>query len=563
MQHLILKGETMAKGKLGERLISMGIISPDQLELALKEQKRTGKYLGEVINSLGLATQESVQTALAMQSGVSYVNLKEYLMDPEATRLVPEAFARQHLLVPLSVEGDTLIVAMANMFDLPVIDSLQRMTGLFVDVKAASEPDILQAIDQSYGRTLSLEEIIKEAVKLAEAEGATGLGEDVAASPLIQLVDHLILEGVKLRATDIHIEPERQVVRTRYRIDGILQQGISLPKVLQSALVARIKIMSKINIAENRIPQDGSIQFHAGKRNIDLRISTMPTIYGEDVVIRILDKENLILGLDRLGFSEEHIKIYKTQINRPHGIILVTGPTGSGKTTTLYSSLSHINSLERSIITLEDPVEYELTVIRQTQVNIKAGLTFANGLRAILRHDPDIIFIGEMRDAETADMAIRSALTGHLVLSTLHTNDAVGSIPRLLDMGVEPFLLASALNAVIAQRLVRVVCPKCRTPYTPEARLLKRFKIPSDSRATFYHGAGCPFCGQTGYRGRIGIFEMLPVTSAIETMIMEKKETQFIEEGALAEGFTRMEQDGVAKALSGVTTLEEVERVVM
>ncbi len=552
----------MAKGKLGERLISMGIITPDQLELALKEQKRTGKYLGEVINSLGLATQEAVQTALAMQSGVNYVNLKDYLIDSEALRLVPESFARKHMLIPLSVEGDTLSVAMANVFDLPTIDELQQMTGYFIDVNAASETDIQYAIDQYYGKAQTLEEVIQEAVRIAETEGAPALGEDAGAAPVIRLVDHLILDGIKQRATDIHIEPERQVVRTRYRIDGILQQGISLPKTLQSALAARIKIMAGINIAESRVPQDGRILFHVGKRTIDLRISTMPTIYGEDIVIRILDKENLILGLDKLGFSPEHIRTYKQLINRPHGIILVTGPTGSGKTTTLYSTLSHINSLERSIITLEDPVEYELTVIRQTQVNPKAGLTFATGLRSILRHDPDVIFIGEMRDSETADMAIRSALTGHLVLSTLHTNDAVGSVPRLLNMGVEPFLLASALIAVIAQRLVRVICPNCKTPYQPEERLLKRFKIPRDTGITFYHGEGCPSCKKTGYRGRIGIFEILNVTPSIESLIMERKDSMVIKKAALSEGFITMEEDGIRKAKEGVTTLEEVERVV-
>ncbi len=552
----------MAKGKLGERLISMGIITPDQLELALKEQKRTGKYLGEVINALGFATQEAIQTALAMQSGVSYVNLKDYLIDPAAVRLIPESFARKNMLIPLSVEGDTLSVAMANVFDLPVIDELQQMTGYFIDVKAASETDIQQAIDQYYGKAQSIEEIIQEAVRIAETEGAPAFGEDAGAAPIIQLVDHLILEGIKQRATDIHIEPERQVVRTRYRVDGILQQGISLPKTLQSALVARIKIMSGINISESRIPQDGRILFHVGKRTIDLRISTMPTIYGEDIVIRILDKENLILGLDKLGFSPEHVETYKRLINRPHGIILVTGPTGSGKTTTLYSTLSHINSLQRSIITLEDPVEYELTVIRQTQINPKAGLTFANGLRSILRHDPDVIFIGETRDAETADMAIRSALTGHLVLSTLHTNDAIGSIPRLINMGIEAFLLASALIAVIAQRLVRVICPNCKKPYKPDERLLRRFKIPLDSDVTFYHGTGCPACRNTGFHGRIGIFEILNISPALETLIMEKKDTQAIQKTAIEEGFLTMEEDGIRKAKQGVTTLEEVERVV-
>ncbi len=552
----------MTKGKLGERLVKMGVITPDQLDVALKEQKRTGKYLGEVIHSLGFATQEAVQTALAMQSGVGYVDLKDYLIDAEAVKLVPESFARENLLIPLSVEGDTLTVAMANVFDLPTIDALQQMTGYFIEVKAASESDIQQAIDQYYGKLQSIEEVIQEAVRIAESEGAPALGEEVGSAPIIRLVDHLILDGIKQRATDIHIEPERQVVRTRYRVDGILQQGISLPKILQAALVARIKIMSGMNIAENRVPQDGRILFHMGKRDIDLRISTMPTIYGEDIVLRILDKENLILGLDRLGFSPEHVKMYKELIRRPHGIILVTGPTGSGKTTTLYSTLSHINSLERSIITLEDPVEYELTVIRQTQINPKAGLTFATGLRSILRHDPDVIFIGEMRDQETADMAIRSALTGHLVLSTLHTNDAVGSIPRLINMNVEPFLLASALIAVIAQRLVRTICPHCKEPYTPEERLLRRFKIPPDSEVTFYHGRGCASCRNTGYRGRIGIFEILRVSPTLEALIMEGKDSQVIKKAALGEGFVTMEQDGLRKAKAGMTTLEEVERVV-
>jgi type IV pilus assembly protein PilB len=446
---------------------------------------------------------------------------------------------------------------MENVFDVVAIDETQRKTGKMVEVVSVTEQDILKAIDKYYGTGISIEDIVQRSMRQVDA-GRITEADLAAGAPVVRLVDQIIIEGMNQDATDIHIEPEHNIMRIRYRIDGQLRQGLSLPKNLKPAVVARVKIMANLDIAETRLPQDGKINFNFGRRRVDLRVSTFPTVFGENVVLRILDKSKLVMGLEQLGFDEENLSLYREQILSPHGIILVTGPTGSGKTTTLYSAMSYINSLEKNIITLEDPVEYELPIIRQCQVNVKAGLTFAEGLRSILRQDPDVILVGEMRDGETADMAVRAALTGHLVFSTLHTNDAPSAIPRIIDMGVEPFLVASSLNVVIAQRLVRTNCTGCLEEYSPTADALRAASLNGTEGAIFKRGRGCDACGNTGFRGRIGLFEILEISPEIAKLIMGRVSSSEIYEKAKEQGFKNIMEDGISKALKGITTIEEV-----
>lgn len=560
---------------LGERLLSKGVITEEQLELALREQARTGALLGEVLSNLGFVSQETITETLAQEVGVECLKLKECDISDDAIKLVPEAFARRHKLLPISIKDGTLKVAMANIFDITVIDELQELTKYYIEVAAATEDDINEAINRCYGSegavaqaTTILEEegkpietLIEENIRLAEMQiGTTGEATEVAVvAPVIKLMDLLITYAVMQDATDLHIEPDEKLIRTRYRIDGVLHQGPSLPKRLQSPIMVRIKIMSGMNISETRVPQDGRIKFPVGNKIIDIRVSSFPTTFGETMAMRLLDKDKLVRGLESLGFSESNLEIFKQAIERPHGIILATGPTGSGKTTTLYSTLTYLNSLERKIITVEDPVEYELPIIRQSQINPKGGLTFATGLRSILRQDPDVIFVGEIRDGETAEMAVRASLTGHLVFSTLHTNDAVGAIPRLLDMGVEPFLLASSLTAVIAQRLVRTICKQCKEETIPDPRLLRRLGSEELTRnAKLYRGKGCPSCRGTGYRGRIGVFELLSMNPKLSELIMKRTDSNVILKEATKGGFKTLREDGIEKVLKGITTLEEV-----
>ncbi|RKY01356.1 type II secretion system protein GspE [Candidatus Poribacteria bacterium] len=469
------------------------------------------------------------------------MNLKP---DREALKLIPKRFALENKVVPISVRGGVLTVAMADPDDLQLVSSIESMTNLFVEPVRADEEEIIRAIEEGY-----------------EEASARGDEEVTVDTSVVALVDSLIARGIRNRATDIHIEPEREQVRTRYRIDGLLQLGPVLPKEILPGLVTRIKIMANMNISERRLPQDGGFSFSYEGREVDIRVSTLPTIHGEKVVMRILDKERIKFGLEYLGFSQENLITMRRLINRTSGIILVTGPTGSGKTTTLYSALSELNTIEKNIITLEDPVEYELPSINQTQINPKAGLTFASGLRSILRQDPDIIMVGEIRDSETLEVAIRAALTGHLVLSTLHANSAAGAIPRLLNMGAEPFLLASSLIGVIAQRLVRVICEECKEEDRPRPELLRLLGLDEDE-GPFYRGRGCESCNNTGYKGRTGIFEILVNSKEISELIMRKADSEEIEEAARRAGMRTMIEDGLQKAKAGITTLEEIVRVV-
>jgi type IV pilus assembly protein PilB len=545
---------------LGERLVESGLITPDQLDLALREQKRTRERIGEILINLGFVTQELISSALASEAGVTFVQLENYLIEPAALKYVSEATARKHKIIPILLEPPRLTIAMANVFDVLAIDEVQRATGLIVDVVSATESSVLQSIDRYYAGGISLEEIIQKSARQVEA-GRVSEADLAAGAPIVRLVDQLFLTAVQEGATDIHFEPEERILRVRFRVDGKLRPGPSLPKALQPAVTARVKIISGMNIAETRLPQDGKINFFVGKRKVDLRVSTLPTVFGENMVLRVLDRARLVVGLESLGFDEQNLARFRQAIESRHGILLVCGPTGAGKTTTLYSALSYINALDRSIITLEDPVEYELPIIRQCQINPKAGFTFASGLRAILRHDPDVILVGEMRDAETVELAIRSALTGHLVFSTLHTNDAAGAIPRLINMGQEPFLVASSIRAVVGQALLRMNCAHCKVTYAPSAETIERAGLPPESAGgTFVKGEGCERCGGTGYRGRIGAFEIMEVTPAITRLVMERANSQDLLSAARAEGMTVMREDAVSKAMRGLTTLEEAVR---
>ena len=573
------------KRGLGRLAVEAGLITDQQLSLAIYEQEKTGKLLPDLLQELYGLGAETIQYLLAEEAGIERVDIARVRVDQEALKKVPSQFASEHKLLPISLSQNRLTVAMANPFDLAALDQLQFMTRLDIDARFAPESKIVEAIEKFYRGTVNGS---APAEKKEEKESYASVqeGEATIGPQVVRLVDALIGRAIREEATDIHVEPEEKSVGARFRVDGILHNRPNISKILQPAVITRIKIMANIDISESRVPQDGRISFPWEGRSYDLRVSTFPTIYGEKIVMRVLDKERVILGLEQLGFSPAALAIFKKSVQRPNGIILVTGPTGSGKTTTLYSTLAFVNSTERNIMTLEDPVEYEIPDIHQSQINPKAGLTFASGLRAILRQDPDIILVGEMRDAETVDVAIRAALTGHLVFSTLHTNDAVGSIPRLLDMDVNPSLMASTFVAIIGQRLVRKVCPHCKEITMPDESLLQLVGI---SRAkqedrstfevfhqtdkqpvvvnrekqeiTFYHGKGCTRCFQTGYRGRIGIFEILALSPAISQMIAQRSSAQAILQKAREEGMTTMMEDGVEKAGQGVTTLEEVIRV--
>ncbi|NCO58757.1 MAG: Flp pilus assembly complex ATPase component [Deltaproteobacteria bacterium] len=545
---------------LGERLVAAGHLSRTQLDVALREQRRTGALLGKVVVGLGFVSEEVVEAALADEAGSRRVRLEFITLQPEAIALVPEAIARHHHLIPIAVQDGVLQVAMSDTFDVVAVDAVERVCHQRVEVVGASRQEIDQAIDRSYQRhTASLEQITDEVLAHLDHDAdAVERGQD---TPLIRLVDQLLRDAIDERATDIHIEPEERVVRVRLRLDGMLSQTAVLPARLARAVAARIKILADLNIAETRAPQDGRIGIKVGEREVDLRVSTLPTIHGENVVIRILDQSGVVLSMEELGFSPGHLALFHGLIKRPNGVLLVTGPTGSGKSTTLYTALSALNSMERSIFTLEDPVEYRLPIIRQTQMNPAAGMTFATGLRALLRQDPDVILVGEMRDHETAELGVRAALTGHLVFSSLHTNNAAGALPRMIDMGIAPYLVASSVNAVIAQRLVRKVCNRCTTPvlYTDEE--LNRLGMGEAAGLPFFRGSGCAACHQSGYRGRAAIFEILVVDDAIREMVHKQASSAEIQATAVAGGMALCRQDGIQKAMVGVTTLEEVARV--
>jgi len=488
---------------------------------------------------------------------------------PGPPDLLPLAFMRARTLLPVSLDDGTLVVAMADPLDVDTRESVAKATGRRVIVQVGTEEEIREAIEKGYGEgSSSMERLVEQVGEESETvatqdEKVERLIGEASEAPIIRLVNFIIARAIEREASDIHLEPYEKTLRVRYRIDGILSDVDSPPKRLQTAIISRIKIMSRLNIAESRLPQDGRIKLRIGGKEIDFRVSTVPTLFGESVVIRILDQESVPLDLGVLGFSPTVLSVFRAMVNAPHGMILVTGPTGSGKTTTLYGALQEIRTAERKVITIEDPVEYQIPGVNQIQVKPQIGLTFASGLRSIVRQDPDVILVGEIRDRETAEIAIHSALTGHMMLSTLHTNDAAGAIARLLDMGVEEYLLPSALTGVLAQRLVRTICRECSAPREVSAAFREEivreagFVPEGDLRA----GKGCEACGGTGYRGRMGIFELLPVTDDIKELLLSRADSGAIRARAVAGGMTLLRQDGWEKVRRGVTTIEEVIRV--
>ncbi len=553
---------------VGERLIKEGLLTPEQLQRALNEQKVSGKLLGTILVELGYATEEEIASQLSEQMGLAYIDLNTYQIDKEVINLIPEKVARKFNAIPLFKVGNMVTVAMENPLDIQSVDEIHRITGLEIQPVFGTKTAIEKAIDKYYGTKGELKEAIEniqQSEKEEEKESKVIEIDENASqkdSPAIKLVNLIIAQAVKDGASDIHFEPEEKKFRVRARIDGVLHEiEPSPPKNLESAIISRIKVMCNMNIAEKRLPQDGRVRIKVGNKNVDLRVSSFPTIYGENIVIRILDKSNMMLDINQLGLSEEDLKIINNIIRLPNGVILVTGPTGSGKTTTLYAFLTTINSPDKNIITMEDPVEYRIPGIRQSQVDVKAGLTFSVGLRSIVRQDPDVILIGEIRDIETAEIAIQSALTGHLVFSTLHTNDAPSAATRLIDMGIEPFLISSSLRCVVAQRLVRLLCPKCKEPYTPDIDILQKLKLPPDRNYTFYKEKGCEECKNTGFKGRVGIFEIMQISDKIRELIVRKESANAIRERAISEGMKTLRDDGIRRVIAGDTSLSEVFRL--
>lgn len=547
--------------RIGEILLEQHLISQQQLDDALAEQKVTGEKLGDCLIRKGLVSREEIEHCLALQSGVSSFNLSSYIIEPDVVKLIPEAFARKYNVMPIFLTENTLTVATVDPSNVFIIDELQRITKLIVEPVLAQELDIKKTHDQYYGGSGTLQEIVSSIDKSKLAEGEK-MGEE---APIIKIVNYLIVQAVQLKASDIHIEPEDKLLNVRYRIDGILHRQPPLPRDLSAAIISRFKIMAGLDIAEKRLPQDGRILMRIGNKDIDFRVSTCPTIHGENVVLRILDKSGLVLGLENLGFTERELNLFKEILVAPYGIILVTGPTGSGKTTTLYSSLALLNKDDVNIMTVEDPVEYEFGGMRQVHVNIKAGLTFASTLRSFLRQDPNIIMVGEIRDKETAEIAVQAALTGHLVLSTLHTNDSPSAFTRLIDMGVEPFLVSSSLLGVLAQRLIRKVCDRCKEFFSPTEEVLRSMGLDDKigKNIKFAHGKGCKLCNQSGYKGRIGIYELLKVTPAIQNTVLKKVSADDIRAVAVKEGLKTLRDAAIDKLLLGVTTTEEVIRVTL
>ena len=553
------EGPSFIKTKtLEEVLIERGLLTEEQLDSAKKESKETNQLLKDVLIESGFLSKEHMPLLLGIELGVKTVDLSNLIIEPEIASLMPEAAVRKLKVLPLFKEANTLTVAMADPTDIRVIDELHRETGFMIEPVLASDMEIVRTIDQTYGTADTIYEIVK-AVDEKKLLSSKEAGEE---APIVKLTNLIIVQAVRDRASDIHIEPEDKMVRVRYRIDGVLHRVVSLPKFLQMPITSRIKIMSDLDIAERRLPQDGRIKMEVGNKSIDLRVAAQPTLFGENVVMRILDKSSIMMGIESLGFSKEDFGTFVDLIRRPHGMIMVTGPTGSGKTTTLYSALNRVNTEDRNIMTMEEPIEYQIPLIRQTQVNPQIGLTYAAGLRAILRQDPDIIMVGEIRDLETAEISVHAALTGHLVFSTLHTNDAASAFARFVDMGVETFLASSSIIGVIAQRLVRVVCEKCKEEYHPAQVVIDELGLTGNKKdLTFYKGKGCPLCKGTGYKGRIGIFSILRVTPRIQELIVSRAPSIDIDKVARGEGMKTLRDDCLIKVVQGMTTVEEMFRV--
>jgi len=547
-------------------LMERGLVNEEQLAAALAEQARTGKSLGRVLVELDLVEESDLVSTLAAQIGLEYVDLAEYPIDPTAAAMVGDSLARRYQALPVGWDGDVLVVAMADPSNVLAVDDIRSVTGADVRPVVATRTAIESAINRHHRLDADVDDIASLAIDESDAgEDLAGLKEVSEDAPIVKLANLLIRQAVQDRASDIHIEPTERDVRIRYRIDGVLHEVMRSPKRVQAGLTSRLKIMADLNIAEKRIPQDGRLSVQIAGRQVDLRVATLPTVFGEKVVLRVLDKGTMMLNLDDLGFLPETQGRYETSFRKPYGTILVTGPTGSGKSTTLYATLNQLNDPAKNIITVEDPVEYRLAGVNQVQTNNKAGLTFAAALRSILRSDPDIVLVGEIRDRETATIAMEAALTGHLVLSTLHTNDSSSTPTRLVEMGLEPYLVSSALDCIVAQRLARRLCDRCRDAYAPgEADLValgwdhERDDIPE----VLYRAKGCGACGRTGYLGRFAIHEVLLISEEIEGLVAERAHSEDIKKMAIAQGMLTLRQAGLSHVRNGMTSVDELLRVV-
>jgi type IV pilus assembly protein PilB len=565
--------------RLGEILVKDSLISADQLKQALEHQKKNGGRLGTCLVKLGLVSDDDITAVLSRQYGVPSINLKFYEVDPSVIKLVPQETATRYQIVPLSRVGSTLTIAMTDPTNVFAMDDIKFMTGFNVEPVVASETAINEAIHKFYGDVETVEELDKvmkdltgedaDALELAGEEAEMDLAtleKAAEEAPIIKLVNLILTDAVKRGASDIHVEPYEKELRVRFRIDGILQNVMSPPMKLKDAISSRVKIMSKLDISEKRLPQDGRIMIKylkdGKKKELDFRVSTVPTLFGEKIVMRLLDKENLRLDMTKLGFESESLVKFERQILRPYGMVLVTGPTGSGKTNTLYSSVARLNTPETNIMTAEDPVEFQLPGINQVQMKEQIGLNFASALRAFLRQDPNIILVGEIRDFETAEIAVKAALTGHLVLSTLHTNDAPSTISRLMNMGIEPFLVATSVNLICAQRLVRRICANCKEPLQilPAALVEAGYSADESNKVTVQHGRGCGTCNNTGYKGRCGLYEVMEITDELRELILVGASALELKKKALENGMITLRRSGLIKAAAGMTTLEEVVR---
>ncbi len=564
--------------RFGDALLEDGLINEEQLQKALQIQKQSGKRLGEVLEEMHLVTGLEIAQILSRQLRIPYVDLSSYLVDPVISRLIPEHVARRHFVLPINKVGNKLTVAMVDPLNIIAVDDLQILTGLQVKPVVATSQAIQKALQEAYGDHARADEIIDGLERETEAapedlDSIDNLNENDA--PIIRLCNHVISQAVQRGISDIHFEPFERDLRIRYRQDGMMQDAMHLPRKAAAAVTSRVKIMASLNIAEKRLPQDGRIKAKVAQKNVDIRVSVLPVIWGEKIVMRLLDQSSLKVNLEDLGFEPGTLQRFRTGIQAPYGIVLVTGPTGSGKTTTLYSALTTLNTIERNILTAEDPVEYMLPGVNQVQCRPEIGLDFPAALRSFLRQDPNIIMVGEIRDLETAEIAIKASMTGHLVLSTLHTNDAPSTIGRITNMGIEPFMVSTSVLLIQAQRLVRKICKDCRFEIRPRAEqiaqfgitpeLLRRLELPHLNEKTllFYRGKGCEACNQTGMKGRVGVYEVLTMSERLREMILTGGSTDDIRRQAVEEGMLSLRESALRKALLGITSIEEVVRVTM
>ncbi len=564
--------KTQPRVKLGEMLLSAGLLTQLQLDGILRQQQETPKRFGTLLIDSEIITEDDLTEAISLQIDTPFIRLGDFTPSIELTDLVPESVARTYKIFPIDISATKMAIAMSDTMDVEAIDTINRITGKRIEPVLSSKKGIEEAIEKHYGHSAgeklsaSLDEAVDQIEIETEEDQLTDVAEERRISdqaPVIRAVNMILQEAIRQKASDIHLEPRANCMEVRYRVDGVLHAVKSIPKKLESAMISRIKIMADMDISEKRKPQDGRISGKILGRNVDLRISSLPIQYGERVVLRVLDKQTQQFAIDQLGLVGEDLIRFQHLVSKPYGLILVTGPTGSGKTTTLYSALNHIKSIDTNIMTCEDPIEYDMPGVNQSQVNVRAGLTFAAQLRAILRQDPDVILVGEIRDTETAEIAFQAAVTGHLVFSTLHCNDSPGAVTRLLDMEVEPFLIGSSVIGVLSQRLVRMLCPKCKAPYTPTSEdllLLGADNIPKGT--VFYNHVGCSACNQRGYQGRLAVVELMPISSATRQLIMQRATSEQIKAHAVKDGMRTMRDHAVNRVIEGLTTFDEVRRQV-